>query len=49
MSPEKQTQLGPGHFVTTLATFRNQAGEIVATNRNVLFRYRARAASEVSQ
>lgn len=49
VSPEKQTQLGPGHFITTLATFRNHAGEIVATNRNVLLRYRAVAASEGSR
>jgi acyl dehydratase len=41
VSPEKRTALGPGHFVTTLATFRNQAGEVVATNRNVMLRYRA--------
>lgn len=40
ISPEKRTALGVGHFVTTLSTFRNQSGEVVATNRNVLLRYR---------
>lgn len=39
VTPEKKTSLGPGHFVTTLATLRDQNGEVVATNRNVLFRY----------
>ena len=41
VSPEKRTALGPGYFVTTLSTFRNQVGEVVATNRNVMLRYRA--------
>lgn len=43
VSAEKRTALGPGHFVTTLVTFRNQSGEVVATNRNVLLRYHAEA------
>jgi len=41
VSPEKKTALGPGHFVTTEAVFRNQKDQIVATNRNVMLRYRA--------
>lgn len=49
VSPEKHTRLGSGHFVTTLATFRNQRGEIVATNRNVLFRYLSAAPSARSR
>lgn len=45
ISPEKTTRLGTGHFITTLATFRNQRGEIVGTNRNVLFRFSAGGAA----
>lgn len=41
ITPEKNTSLGRGHFITTLATFCNQHGEVVATNRNVLFRFDA--------
>ena len=40
ISPEKTTRLGTGHFVTTVATYRNQRGEVVARNTNQLFRYR---------
>lgn len=39
ISPEKTTRLGVGHFVTTVATYRNQRGEIVARNTNQLFRF----------
>jgi acyl dehydratase len=41
VSPEKTTRLGTGHFVTTSATFSVQNDEIVATQTNVLFRYRS--------
>lgn len=41
ISAEKTTRLGTGHFITTLATSRNQRGEIVGTNKNVLFRFKA--------
>jgi hypothetical protein len=41
ISSEKRTTLGVGHFITTLTVFWNQHGERVATNRNVLFRFRA--------
>jgi acyl dehydratase len=39
ISPEKTTRLGTGHFVTTVATYRNQRGEVVARNTNQLFRF----------
>ncbi len=41
ISSEKHTALGVGHFITTLAVFHNQDDQLVATNRNVLFRFRA--------
>jgi acyl dehydratase len=41
ITPEKNTGLGQGHFITTLATVRNQNAEVVATNRNVMFRFSA--------
>ncbi|AXB46178.1 MULTISPECIES: FAS1-like dehydratase domain-containing protein [Pseudonocardiaceae] len=41
VSAEKHTALGVGHFVTTRSACRNQEGTLVATNDNVLFRYRA--------
>lgn len=41
VTPEKNTGLGRGHFITTLVTVRNQNGEVVATHRNVMFRYSA--------
>ena len=36
---EKQTRLGKGHFITTVATFRDQKGQVVAKNTNVMFRF----------
>jgi acyl dehydratase len=39
VSPRKQTRLGPGHFVTTEATYRSQEGELVARYRHVLLRF----------
>ena len=39
ITPEKTTRLGRGHFVTTVATYRNQRGEVVARNTNQLFRF----------
>ncbi len=41
VTPEKNTSLGRGHFLATLATVRNQNGAVVATNRNVMFRFTA--------
>lgn len=39
VTPQKQTRLGKGHFITTVATFRNEKGEIVAKNTNVMLRF----------
>lgn len=39
VSPEKATRLGRGHFVTTLARYRNQRGGLIAEHTNVLLRY----------
>jgi len=39
VSPEKETVLGAGHFVTTRSTYRRQDGEVVAQMTNVLFRF----------
>ncbi|WP_112469380.1 bifunctional MaoC family dehydratase N-terminal/OB-fold nucleic acid binding domain-containing protein [Streptomyces triticisoli] len=40
ISPEKRTGLGPGRFVTTLKTYRDQDGEVVATQRWRTLRFR---------
>ncbi|MGW2341386.1 bifunctional MaoC family dehydratase N-terminal/OB-fold nucleic acid binding domain-containing protein [Streptomyces sp. NPDC001661] len=40
ISPEKKTGLGVGRFVTTLKTYRDQDGELVATQRWRTLRYR---------
>lgn len=42
ISEEKETRLGVGHFVTTVATYQDQAGEKVATSTNVQFRFTPR-------
>jgi uncharacterized protein len=39
VSPRKQTALGPGHFVTTLRTYRDAEGAIVAEQRFRLLRF----------
>jgi uncharacterized protein len=39
VSDEKATSLGRGHFVTTVSTYRNQHGDVVARATNVLYRY----------
>lgn len=44
VSPCKQTSLGPGHFVTTLRTFRDAGGEVVAEQRFRILRFRPKAA-----
>jgi uncharacterized OB-fold protein len=43
VSEEKQTALGPGHFVTQLMTYRDQHDEVVATMRFRLLKFRPRA------
>lgn len=39
VSPPKTTRLGQGHFVTTLARYRDQSGTLLAEHTNVLLRY----------
>jgi acyl dehydratase len=39
VTPMKQTRLGKGHFIKTVATFRDQKGRVVAKNTNVMFRF----------
>jgi acyl dehydratase len=39
ISPEKRTRLGPGHFVTTRAEYRNQHGVLIAEHGNTLLRF----------
>ncbi|WP_141582218.1 bifunctional MaoC family dehydratase N-terminal/OB-fold nucleic acid binding domain-containing protein [Actinomadura sp. WMMA1423] len=40
ISPEKKTALGAGRFVSTVKTYRDEAGEVVATQRWRLLRFR---------
>ncbi|MGW3767055.1 bifunctional MaoC family dehydratase N-terminal/OB-fold nucleic acid binding domain-containing protein [Actinomadura verrucosospora] len=40
ISPEKKTALGAGRFVSTVKTYRDGAGEVVATQRWRLLRFR---------
>lgn len=40
VTEEKQTRLGPGHFITTLATVRRQDETIVARHTHVLLRFK---------
>lgn len=40
ISAEKKTGLGTGHFVTTVKTYRDQRGEVVATQRWRTLRFR---------
>lgn len=40
ISPEKRTGLGPGRFVTTVRTYRDQRGEVVATQRWRILRFK---------
>ena len=46
ISEEKKTGLGAGHFVTTLKTYRNGAGEVVATQRWRTLRFRPKDAGQ---
>lgn len=39
VSEKKSTRLGDGHFVTSVTTYKNQRGEVVAENEYALFRY----------
>ena len=40
VSEEKNTALGPGHFITTRITYTDQHGEVVGTQRFGLLKYR---------
>jgi hypothetical protein len=44
ISEEKETKVGRGHFITVVARFRRQSGELVATQRNVMLRFWGRTA-----
>ncbi len=44
ISAEKQTALGLGHFITVVARYRRENGELVAIQRNVMLRHRTEAA-----
>ncbi|MFI6517635.1 bifunctional MaoC family dehydratase N-terminal/OB-fold nucleic acid binding domain-containing protein [Spirillospora sp. NPDC050679] len=46
ISAEKATALGAGRFVTTVKTYRNASGEVVATQRWRTLRFRPAAASQ---
>jgi len=39
VTPPKRTRLGTGHFITTRTSFTDAAGNPVAVNDNVLYRY----------
>src|SRR3954468_16970986 len=39
VSSEKRTKVGVGHFVETCDSYYREDGSLVATNRNVLFRF----------
>lgn len=41
ITSEKKTRLGVGHFITTVASYYNQYGDLVATNTNTLYRFRS--------
>ena len=46
VSEEKKTGLGVGHFVTTLKTYRNGAGDVVATQRWRTLRFRPKGSEQ---
>ena len=39
ISEEKKTKVGRGHFITAVARFRRENGELVAVQRNVMLRF----------
>ena len=40
VSEEKQTRLGPGHFITWVTTYRDDAGEVVGRQRFRILKFR---------
>ena len=49
VSPLKRTGLGDGHFVTTLRTYTDQTGEVVATMRFRLLKFQPRRSAPVEE
>ena len=49
IGPEKRTGLGPGRFVTTLKTYRDATGAVVATQRWRTLRFRPSAAEPAAE
>ncbi len=41
ITTEKKTRLGVGHFITTVTSYYNQYGDVVATNTNTLYRFKS--------
>jgi uncharacterized OB-fold protein/acyl dehydratase len=48
VSDEKQTALGPGHFVSQRSTYRDQHGEVVALMRFRLLKFRPAARADAA-
>ena len=48
VSPRKQTALGPGHFVTTLRTYRDGEGAVVAEQRFRILRFAPKQAPDAA-
>jgi uncharacterized OB-fold protein/acyl dehydratase len=48
VSPEKQTALGTGHFVTTRQTYTDESGDVVATMLFRILKYSPRTAEPAS-
>jgi acyl dehydratase len=46
LSESQRTRVGVGNFVTTVSTYRNQHGVVVATQTNTLLRFRAEGSNE---
>ena len=40
VSPEKQTRIGPGHFVTWVTTYTDTAGEVVGRQTFRILKFR---------
>lgn len=48
VSPRKQTGLGAGHFITTVRTYTDQHGEVVARQRFRIMRFAPRPAEPIA-
>jgi uncharacterized OB-fold protein/acyl dehydratase len=49
ISPQKRTGLGEGRFITTVRTYRDQNGEVVATQRWRLLRFRPKSTGPAAE